>query len=82
MMTQCMESLVSKVQSGVIVHFKKIGPDPVLIGEEVAAANGQWQNCRKMIYVQRSAQKGGYAQGTWPIPEPFWPDLGAQSLVI
>ena len=38
-------------------------------------------NCRKLILVPRSAQKGGYIIGHWPIPEAFWPDLSAHSLV-
>lgn len=33
-----------------------------------------WISSRKLIYVQRSAQKG-YSVGHWPIPESFWPDV-------
>lgn len=44
-------------------------------------AGSSWQVCRKMIYVPRSAQKG-FAVGFWPIPEAFWPDVNAPSLVI
>lgn len=42
--------------------------------------NTSWQSCRKLIYVQRSAQKG-YTVGHWPIPEAFWPDQGTPTLV-
>lgn len=28
MLMQCIESLVQKVQSGVVINFEKIGPDP------------------------------------------------------
>lgn len=28
MLMQCVDSLVLKVQSGVVVNFEKIGPDP------------------------------------------------------
>ena len=28
MFQQCIESLVQKVQSGVVINFEKIGPDP------------------------------------------------------
>lgn len=28
MMMQCIDSLVQKVQSGVVINFEKIGPDP------------------------------------------------------
>ena len=90
---QCIESLVQKLQSGVVIHFEKHGPDPPVISEEepevkeldttgvkfgglggqgggsrphtpnagtVAASNTLWHSQRKLIYVQRSAQKGCY----------------------
>lgn len=28
MLNQCLESLVQKVQSGVVINFEKTGPDP------------------------------------------------------
>ena len=28
MLHQCIDSLVQKLQSGVVIHFEKIGPDP------------------------------------------------------
>lgn len=43
-------------------------------------SGSSWQVCRRMIYVPRSAQKG-FAVGFWPIPEAFWPDVNAPSLV-
>lgn len=39
-----------------------------------------WHSNRKLIYVQRSAQKG-YSVGHWPIPESYWPDGNIQTLV-
>lgn len=33
MLNQCLESLVQKVQSGVVINFEKTGPDPPLGGE-------------------------------------------------
>lgn len=33
MLNQCLESLVQKVQSGVVINFEKTGPDPPPIGE-------------------------------------------------
>lgn len=33
MLNQCLESLVQKVQSGVVINFEKTGPDPPLTGE-------------------------------------------------
>lgn len=29
MLMQCIDSLVQKVQSGVVINFEKIGPDPL-----------------------------------------------------
>lgn len=33
MLNQCLESLVQKVQSGVVINFEKTGPDPLPVGE-------------------------------------------------
>lgn len=102
MLMQCLESLVQKLQGGVVINFEKIGPDPPpLNNEEVVEektrssasnqngtgspspftsnSNTSWQTCRKLIYVQRSAQKG-YSVGHWPIPEAFWPDQNSPAL--
>eukprot|EP00090_Calanus_glacialis_P010292 TRINITY_DN18670_c0_g1_i1.p1 TRINITY_DN18670_c0_g1~~TRINITY_DN18670_c0_g1_i1.p1 ORF type:complete len:1021 (+),score=350.25 TRINITY_DN18670_c0_g1_i1:76-3138(+) len=120
---QCIESLVQKLQSGVVIHFEKIGSDPPLLPDtdmvevvgditkevetvagkfvagglvsvagggggsrphtpnagQVAGGNTAWHSCRKLIYVQRSAQKG-FAVGFWPLPEAFWPDVSAHTL--
>ncbi|XP_046654830.1 integrator complex subunit 6-like isoform X2 [Daphnia pulicaria] len=95
MLMQCVDSLVQKIQSGVVIYFEKIGPDPPLLAEgkgdcsssevlldddsKAVFAGSSWQVCRRMIYVPRSAQKG-FAVGFWPIPEAFWPDVNAPSL--
>jgi len=114
---QCIESLVQKLQSGVVIHFEKTGSDPpYALGDEdmqeydkseveiikssmfrelgtvgsrpntpnpVIQSGGNilppWHSCRKLIYVQRSAQKG-FAVGFWPLPESFWPDVNASAL--
>lgn len=39
-----------------------------------------WQNCRKLIHVPKSAQKG-FPMGFWPIPESYWPENTMNSLV-
>lgn len=31
MLNQCIDSLVQKVQNGVVINFEKIGPDPPLV---------------------------------------------------
>jgi integrator complex subunit 6 len=52
-------------------------PNPVISGGN--NNNTAWHSCRKLIYVQRSAQKG-FAVGFWPLPESFWPDVNAGAL--
>lgn len=120
MLHASLESLVQKVQTGVVINFEKIGPDPpplaegksendidtngntkenqdiinkpiIIAEDEVQKAYQQqipqqqfqgsttWHNCRRLIYVPRSAQKG-YSVGHWPIPEAFWPDLQCSTL--
>jgi hypothetical protein len=34
MLMQCIDSLVQKVQSGVVINFEKIGPDPLPVTSE------------------------------------------------
>jgi hypothetical protein len=34
MLMQCIDSLVQKVQSGVVINFEKIGPDPPPVTSE------------------------------------------------
>lgn len=116
MLHASLESLVQKVQTGVVINFEKIGPDPapmtegkmenenetkenqdinrpiVIVDDDVQKIvqqqnpqqppllnNTSWHNCRRLIYVPRSAQKG-YSVGHWPIPEAFWPDLQCSAL--
>ncbi|TKS72660.1 Integrator complex subunit 6 [Collichthys lucidus] len=89
MLNQCLESLVQKVQSGVVINFEKTGPDPPLIGEDnsvelsrpVSAFSPQlWHSCHKLIYV-RPNPKTGVPVGHWPIPESFWPDQNSPTLI-
>lgn len=94
MLMQCIDSLVQKVQSGVVINFEKIGPDPPEkeehdeekqdefghLGEHrMVGQTPAWHNCRRLIYVLRSAQKG-FAVGFWPIPESFWPEFAQTAL--
>ncbi|KAI4819391.1 hypothetical protein KUCAC02_004638 [Chaenocephalus aceratus] len=88
MLNQCLESLVQKVQSGVVINFEKTGPDPPLIGEENSAEPSRpvssfsaqpWHSCHKLIYV-RPNPKTGVPVGHWPIPESFWPDQNSPNL--
>ncbi|XP_019634858.1 PREDICTED: integrator complex subunit 6-A-like [Branchiostoma belcheri] len=118
---QCLDSLSMKVQSGVVLHFEKIGPDPDPNGngqnhtETEGTMNGiisadlthlraekdlqennkslqranapsplptntAWHSCHKLIYV-RPNPKTGIPMGHWPIPEAFWPDSNAPTLL-
>lgn len=113
---QCVESLVQKIQSGVVINFEKIGPDPPAVPVDTCQSSDDgtlelrdsamtsiapgvearsrpespslsgvtgtpsWHCCRRLIFVPRSAQKG-FPPGHWPIPESFWPEITAPSLV-
>ncbi|XP_058392802.1 integrator complex subunit 6-like isoform X5 [Diceros bicornis minor] len=88
MLNQCLESLVQKVQSGVVINFEKTGPDPLPIGEDGLMDASRpsnsfvaqpWHSCHKLIYV-RPNSKTGVPVGHWPIPESFWPDQNLPSL--
>ncbi|XP_029021075.1 integrator complex subunit 6 isoform X2 [Betta splendens] len=88
MLNQCLESLVQKVQSGVVINFEKTGPDPPLIGDDTSVDSGRpvssfspqlWHSCHKLIYV-RPNPKTGVPVGHWPIPESFWPDQNSPTL--
>ncbi|XP_053518333.1 integrator complex subunit 6-like isoform X4 [Artibeus jamaicensis] len=88
MLNQCLESLVQKVQSGVVINFEKTGPDPLLVGEDGLMDSSRsgnsfaaqpWHSCHKLIYV-RPNSKTGVPVGHWPIPESFWPDQNLPSL--
>lgn len=88
MLNQCLESLVQKVQSGVVINFEKTGPDPPLVGEDSSMESTRplssfssqpWHSCHKLIYV-RPNPKTGVPVGHWPIPESFWPDQNSPTL--
>ncbi|KAM9804631.1 integrator complex subunit 6 [Neosynchiropus ocellatus] len=83
MLNQCLESLVQKIQSGVVINFEKTGPDPPPL-EDAPAEMGKsgpqpWHCCHKLIYV-RPNPKTGVPIGHWPIPEAFWPDQNSPTL--
>nr|XP_033803820.1 integrator complex subunit 6 [Geotrypetes seraphini] len=84
MLNQCLESLVQKVQSGVVIHFEKFGPDPPPVEDaqmDLPRLFGAqpWHSCHKLIYV-RPNPKTGVPIGHWPIPESFWPDQNSPTL--
>ncbi|XP_067147826.1 integrator complex subunit 6 isoform X6 [Apteryx mantelli] len=84
MLNQCLESLVQKVQSGVVINFEKAGPDPSPIEDgqvDISRPFGPqpWHSCHKLIYV-RPNPKTGVPIGHWPVPESFWPDQNSPTL--
>ncbi|XP_034160659.2 integrator complex subunit 6 isoform X1 [Pangasianodon hypophthalmus] len=80
MLNQCLESLVQKIQSGVVINFEKTGPDPAEDGpSDVKSGPQPWHSCHKLIYV-RPNPKTGVPVGHWPIPESFWPDQNSPTL--
>ncbi|XP_051999054.1 integrator complex subunit 6-like [Xyrauchen texanus] len=82
MLNQCLESLVQKIHSGVVINFEKTGPDPTPTEDgpaEVKYGPQPWHSCHKLIYV-RPNPKTGVPVGHWPIPESFWPDQNSPTL--
>ncbi|XP_077584703.1 integrator complex subunit 6 [Stigmatopora nigra] len=81
MLNQCLESLVQKIQSGVVINFEKTGPDPLPVDDAPPEKPGlqPWHCCHKLIYV-RPNPKTGVPIGHWPIPEAFWPDQNSPTL--
>ncbi|XP_049671607.1 integrator complex subunit 6 isoform X2 [Accipiter gentilis] len=84
MLNQCLESLVQKVQSGVVINFEKAGPDPSPVDDgqvDISRSFGPqpWHSCHKLIYV-RPNPKTGVPIGHWPVPESFWPDQNSPTL--
>lgn len=76
-LNQCIESLVQKVQPGVVVHFDQLVPKEMKDGEVQDIA---FQPTKKMIYVVKPPQSKAFPVGFWPIPEPYWPDSKSASL--
>lgn len=71
-LNQCIESLVQKVQAGVVVQFEQLLAKDLKDGEIQDLA---FQTTKKMIYVAKHpTQKNQFPVGFWPIPEPYWPD--------
>lgn len=48
MLNQCLESLVQKVLSGVVINFEKTGPDPPPVGEGMHLHRTLFSQCNKM----------------------------------
>jgi integrator complex subunit 6 len=70
---QCLESLVQKIQIGVVVNLEKVMSE----GDSERSA---WHTCRKMIMIPRSLPKTEKTEYNWPIPEDYWPTAATLSL--
>lgn len=85
MLYQCLESLVAKIQAGVVINLEKFGNDPPLIKSDEMisqlASDRLWEKCRKMIFIPKNPQTKGYIIGHWPIPEDYWLNLNSANLV-
>lgn len=85
MLNQCLESLVAKIQAGVVVNLEKFGNDPPSLKQDdinsQLVSDRLWEKCRKMIFIPKNPQSKGYIIGHWPIPEDFWLSLNSVSLV-
>lgn len=79
-LNQCIESLVQKVQPGVVLQFEPfINKDPNNLPNE-ALQDLIFQPLKKMIYVQKHISQKTFPIGYWPLPEPYWPDPKAVTL--
>ncbi|KAK7499193.1 hypothetical protein BaRGS_00009453 [Batillaria attramentaria] len=96
MINGALESLVQKVQSGVVINFEKFGPDPPPPTDGIKQENGsdsngnskENQDVNRQIIEDALEDKKpimpsaqkGYSVGHWPIPEAFWPDVSSPTL--
>ncbi|XP_009861412.2 integrator complex subunit 6 [Ciona intestinalis] len=83
---QCLDSLVQKSQSGVVIHFERFDTDSAdKRNGKPEATNGinnetpSWHSLHRMIYV-RPSPKSGLPVGHWPLPEAYCPDQKAPTL--
>ncbi|CAF1395848.1 unnamed protein product [Adineta steineri] len=70
---QCLESLVQKIQIGVVVNLEKVL-------SEGDVERSEWHSCRKMIMIPRSLPRTEKTEYNWPIPEDYWPSPTMPSL--
>ncbi|EFA02055.1 integrator complex subunit 6 [Tribolium castaneum] len=96
MLNQCIDSLVQKVQNGVVINFEKIGPDPpppvMEKGEDgkEESKDDEFDRMNPPILstnwhncrkmIYVPKSSKSYCVGFWPIPESFWPEVTASVL--
>ncbi|XP_055384730.1 integrator complex subunit 6 [Condylostylus longicornis] len=76
-LNQCIESLVQKIQPGVVLHFEPYIPKELKDGE---MQDISFQAMKKMIFVMKNPTQKAYPVGYWPLPESFWPDSKSTTL--
>ena len=59
MLHQCLESIVQKVQSGVVINFEKIGPDPPSLESDNVdnkpnGGKGKFANNQNDLFINRT----------------------------
>ncbi|XP_037724063.1 integrator complex subunit 6 [Drosophila subpulchrella] len=95
-LNQCIESLVQKVQPGVVLQFEPLLPKEAGASTTSGGSAGTgsisltsgadpppdivFQPVKKMIYVQKHITQKTFPIGYWPLPEPYWPDSKAITL--
>ena len=47
-LNQCLESLVQKIQNGVVLQFEKIGAEPLVTN---GYGSGMLQSCRQVVLI-------------------------------
>ncbi|VEN54372.1 unnamed protein product [Callosobruchus maculatus] len=96
MLNQCIDSLVQKVQNGVVINFEKIGPDPPppqFDKEDGKDDIKEIEDERGLPTVPLNTSwhncrkmiyvpktSKTYCVGYWPIPESFWPEVNVSVL--
>lgn len=67
-----MLKIADSMQNGVMVRLEPL---------EEAAFSSTSIAVNRMIYLPRNPQKN-HATGHWPLPEPFWPTVKTQSVLV
>ena len=87
-LTHCLESISSKIQTGVVVNFECLR-EPIRgnnRSERSSDSNTSDANyissmmCNKKLVYVKANNKTGQFNGHWPIPEEFWPDANSNQL--
>ena len=88
-LNHCLESISSKIQTGVVVNFECLresfrgGSRNEVRSSDSGTGDYNYISSmiclRKLMYVKAN-NKTGQFNGHWPIPEEFWPDANSNQL--